>query len=335
MNKKLVIFILSVIIGSAWAAAAQNPIVVRAAIDVGTGGPKLRVGEVNLETGKIVKILHTEQFFVNFHESLAKSPIFSEEVKARGHEAFQQAVTKAKKFNPEDIIAVATAAFRDATNGLEFAQEIQEKNGIKVHVIDQKLEGELPFMAVLAKTNAKSEDLLIWDIGGRSTQFVSKGAQGFCHVDGRNEGSGLFKDYIIEKIQGLSIHECYSPNPLSAEDVNQAKAYARSLAEKGDQAFKAKIQQSTLTVVGVGPVFGNGIAKSVGKTTFSREELSAVVQAMINKPDEELGGDDFACVEASNAILALGYMEGLQIEEIQIIHVNNADGALIYEPFWR
>ncbi len=54
-------------------------------------------------------------------------------------------------------------------------------------------------MAVLAETNAKSEDLLIWDIGGRSTQFVSKGAQGFCHVDGRNEGSGLFKDYIIEK----------------------------------------------------------------------------------------------------------------------------------------
>jgi exopolyphosphatase / guanosine-5'-triphosphate,3'-diphosphate pyrophosphatase len=333
MNKKIIIFILSAMIGSTLAAAVQSPIAVRAAIDIGTGGPKLRVGEVNLETGKIVRILHTEQFFVNFHGSLAKSSMFSEDVKARGHEAFQKAITKAKTFNPEGIIAVATAAFRDATNGLEFAQEIQEKNGIKVHVIDQKLEGELPFLAVLAKTNAKSEELLIWDIGGRSTQLVRAGADGFCHVEGRNEGSGLFKDYIIEKIQGRSIQECNSPNPLSAQDVNQAKAYARSLAEKVDQAFK--IQQLARTVVGVGPVFGNGIAKSVGKTTFTREELSAVVQEMINKNDEELSGDDFACVEASNAILALGFMEGLQIEEMQVIHVNNADGALIYQPFWR
>jgi hypothetical protein len=39
-------------------------------------------------------------------------------------------------------------------------------------------------------------------------------------------------------------------------------------------------------------------------------------------------------VEVSNAILALGFMEGLQIDEMQIIHVNNADGALIYQPFW-
>ncbi len=315
-------------------AETQNSIAVRAAIDLGTGGPKLRVAEINQETGKIVRILHAEQFFVRFHESLAKSRMFSEDIKARGYEAFQQAVAKAKTFNPEGIVAVATAAFRDAANGLEFAQEIQEKNGVKVHVIDQKLEGELPFLAVLAKTNAKSEELLIWDIGGRSTQFVRIGPHSFCHVDGRQEGSGLFKDYIIEKIQGRSIHECKSPNPLSAEDVNQAKAYARSLSENVDQVFKAKIQQPARAVV-VGPVFGNGIAKSVGKTSFTREELRAVVNGMINKPDEELGGDDFACVEASNAILVLGFMEGLQIEEMQIIHVNNADGALIYEPFWR
>ncbi len=58
------------------AAAAQNPIVVRAAIDVGTGGPKLRVGEVNLETGKIVKILHTEQFVAIFMRVCEKSYFF-------------------------------------------------------------------------------------------------------------------------------------------------------------------------------------------------------------------------------------------------------------------
>ncbi|HUD01871.1 MAG TPA: hypothetical protein VMR37_06055 [Rhabdochlamydiaceae bacterium] len=325
---------MSVMIGSTLIAATKSPIAVRAAIDMGTGGPKLQVAEVNLETGKIVRILHAERFFVNFYDSLAKSPMLSREVKAQGHEAFQKAVVKAKTFNPEGIVAVATAVFRHAANGLEFAQEIQEKSGIKVHVIDQKLEGELPFMAVLAKTEADPEDLLVWDIGGGSTQFVGK-AGGKCHIDGSKEGSGPFKEYIIEKIKGRSLHECKSPNPLSAEDVSQAKAYARSLADKVDQAFKAMIKHPTRKVVGVGSVFGVGIAKAVDTTSFTREELSAVVNRMINKTDEELGGGDFACVEASNAILALGFMEGLQIDEMQIIHVNNADGALIYQPFWN
>jgi len=323
------------VMSSALAASIQSSIAVRAAIDIGTGGPKLRVGEVNPETGKIVKILYEAQFFVNFHGSLAETSMFSEDVKARGYEVFQQAVAKAKTFNPNDIVGVATAAFRDAANGRDFAVEIHSKSGIKVHVIDQKLEGELPFLAVLAKTHAKPEDLLIWDIGGRSMQFARIGPNGFCQVDGRKEGSALFRDHIIEKIQGRSIQECKSPNPLFAEDVNQAQAYARSLAEKSEQAFKDKIQQPARTVVGVGPVFGNGIAKSVGKTTFTREELNSVVQGMIGKTDDELGGGDFGCVEASNAILALGYMEGLQIEEMEVIHVNNADGALIYPPFWR
>jgi exopolyphosphatase / guanosine-5'-triphosphate,3'-diphosphate pyrophosphatase len=319
---------MSVVLGS---GETRNRVAVRAAIDMGTGGPKLRVAEVNLETGKIVRIVHTQQFFVNFHHSLAKSPLLAEDIKFQGHEAFQKAVEKAKTFNPVGIVAVATAAFRHASNGMQYAQEIQEKSGIKVHVIDQKLEGGLPFMAVLANTGVKSEDLLVWDIGGGSTQFVGK-SQGELHIDGSKEGSGPFKNYLIEKIKGLSIHECKSPNPLSAEDVNRAKAYARSLAEKVDQVFKAKIKHRT--VVGVGSVFGIGIAKAVGKTSFTREELNGVVQRMTNKPDEELGGGDYACVEASNAILALGFMEGLEIEKMQIIDINNADGALIYHHFW-
>ena len=320
---------MTAILSSTPLAMTKSSIEVRAAIDMGTGGPKLEVAEVNLETGKIVRIVHAERIFVNFHDSLARSSILSEDVKTRGHEAFQKAVEKARSFNPKGIVAVATAAFRHADNGVQFAQEIQDKTGINVHVIDQKLEGELSFLAVLAKTEATADDLLVWDIGGGSTQFVAR-AYGECRIDGSKEGSGPFRDYIIEKIQGRS-HACKSPNPLSVEDMNQAKAYARSLTEKVDEAFKAKVK----TVVGVGSVFGVGIAKALGKNSFTREELQEVVNRMINKPDEELGGGDFACVEASNAILALGMMEGLQIKKMDIIPVNNTDGALIYEPFWR
>ncbi len=325
-------FILSVFVSFTLVAAA-SPIAVRAAIDLGTGGPKLQVAEVNLETGKIVKIVHTEQFFVNFHQSLRKNSHFSEEIKAKGLEAFKKAIEKSRVFNPDGIVAVATAAFRHAKNGLEFAQEIQEETGIKVHVIDQLLEGTLPFLAVLAKIETAPQHLLVWDVGGRSIQFVGTDLEGICHIDGSNEGSGPFRDYIIEKIQGRSIDEYNSPNPISAVDVGQALAYGRYLSEKVDPSFQNKIK-ATHSIIGVGSVF-KSISKIVGKTSFTQEELAVVVNALINKTDEDLGGGDFACVEASNAILVLGFMEGLQIERLEIIHVNNADGALTHGPFWN
>lgn len=34
-------------------------------------------------------------------------------------------------------------------------------------------------------------------------------------------------------------------------------------------------------------------------------------------------------------ILAFGFMQGLGIKQMEIINVNNADGAMVYEPFWK
>jgi exopolyphosphatase/guanosine-5'-triphosphate,3'-diphosphate pyrophosphatase len=50
--------------------------------------------------------------------------------------------------------------------------------------------------------------------------------------------------------------------------------------------------------------------------------------------DADLGGDAYACAEVSSAILALGYMKGLNIKEMSAVNINNADGAILYPPFW-
>jgi hypothetical protein len=52
---------------------AQNHTVIRAAIDIGMGGPKLQIAEVDIQTQKIVKPLFTERYFVNFYEGISKS----------------------------------------------------------------------------------------------------------------------------------------------------------------------------------------------------------------------------------------------------------------------
>ena len=72
-----------------------------------------------------------------------------------------------------------------------------------------------------------------------------------------------------------------------------------------------------------------------GKNQFSITDLEAVVHSLPGKTDADLGGGDYAFVEGSNTVFVLGFMQNLNIGKMHIINVNNADGAMIYEPFWK
>lgn len=311
--------------------------VVRAAIDIGMGGPKLQVAEVDLKTNKIVKMLHSQRYFVNFYEGISKDNgnRLSAEVMTLGLEAFKSAVNIAHSFKADGIVAIATASFRSASNGLEFAKKIQDETTIKVHIVDQELEGKLAFQAVLSKIDIQPESLIVWDIGGGSIQFVGMASDGTYLIDCGEEGVGAFNDYIIGSIQCQNIKECKTPNPMSNSDVLRAQTYACSLSQKVNQAISDKLKVPTTKVVGAGSVFGHGIATMVGKNAFYFDDIAAVVQGLAGKTDADFGGGDFAFCEGSNTILTLGLMQGLGIEKMCVLNVNNADGALIYEVFWK
>lgn len=319
-------------------ASAQNPNAVRAAIDIGMGGPKLQVAEVDPNTHKVVKLLHTQRYFVNFYEGIARNRDnrLSPEMMAEGLQAVKDAVATANSFGTDGIVAIATASFRAAANGEKFADEIHRKTGIQVHIVDQELEGKLAFQAALSKLDVDAGNLVVWDIGGGSMQFISTTIDGKYVINGREDGVGAFKDYIVENVQHRNVKEYTSPNPMSAEDISQATNYAIGLCNPIDKALKDKIGRPTTKVVGVGSVFGYGIKEMLGgKNLFSMDDMEAVVQALPGKTDADLGGGDYACVEGSNTIFVLGCMQSLNVGQMQILNVNNADGALIYEPFWE
>lgn len=338
MNKLLSHFIgLFLMVTSLSAQTKEDTHVIRAAIDIGMGGPKLQVAEVALETNKIVRVLHSQRFFVNFYESVSKDPDnqLSSHAMDQGLEAFKNAVNVARSYNVDGIVAIATASFRSASNGVDYAKVLQAESGVPVHIVDQALEGKLAFQAVLSKVDVEAENLIVWDIGGGSIQFIGMTASDYA-VDCGNQGVGSFNDYIIESIQHKDFHICNTPNPLSADEIIQAEAYARKLSQKVDKNIREKINCSSTIVMGAGSVFGYGIAAMVaGKNPFSLEDLAAVTSDLTGKTDADLGGGDFAFCEGTNVILALGYMKELGIKQMHIIHANNADGAMLYGPFWE
>lgn len=317
---------------------AQDVHVIRSAIDVGSGGPKLRIAEVNLTTGKIVKILHVKQYPVSFQENLSRGTDkkFSSDTMLNGINAIKDAITLAKSYGSSGVVIIGTSAFRNAMNGELFASMIHQETGLHVHVVDQNLEGRLSFHSALATAELDPENLVVWDIGGGSTQFVTIAQNGAYLVDGSDEGSGPFKDYIIESLQGGNIKECRTPNPISREYAYLAEVHASLLSANINQSLKNKCNDPAAKIVGVGSVFGRGIRSLMHeKNHFTLEELTSVVSTLIGKTDADLGGGDVACIEVSNALFVIGFMKGLNIKQMSVVDVNNAEGAMVYESFWN
>lgn len=313
--------------------------VIRAAIDIGSGATKLRVAEVNLKTHKIDRILVNQSFPVHYQEHLAKSGnnTFDEEVMQSGLDAIRQSKQIAAQHGAQKVIAVATASFRKAANSQAFIDRINREIGVPVFIIDQDLEGKLAYNAVLTQGQGKFDPhkLIVWDIGGGSLQLIALDKEGRHRVFLGDMASIPFKNMIIQDIQHKDINQVSTPNPLSSRDILKGIVKARESSQKVDRVFKDLIADPNVQIVGVGNIFAYGIYPIVGKKTpFTQQELYQATLNMADKNDQQLGGGDYVNVQVSNAMLVLGFMQGLNINHMHALDVNNADEAMLYPEFW-
>ncbi len=77
-----------------------------------------------------------------------------------------------KSFNVDEIVAVATCAVRDASNGQSFLNEIYFKTGISLNCVSGEEEARLIYRGVSESFEKNSLLRLYLDIGGGSTEFA-------------------------------------------------------------------------------------------------------------------------------------------------------------------
>lgn len=329
--------ILSIVIAPL-AHGSQSPTtVVRAAIDIGSGATKLRVAEVDLKSQKIVKILESQNYTVPYQEQLAndKDGNFNSQVMDQGINALQQAKEVAQKYQAEKVIAVATAAFRKAKNVDSYIEQIKEKTGIEVNVIDQHLEGELAFKAVVSQFGIDPSKLIVWDIGGGSYQLTTVDNEGKYDIYRGHDASVPFKNHVIEKIKKQDPQLVSTPNPHTTEELLKAQLQAVKLTNKIDTLFKEKIQHPSTQIVGVGNILGMHVPKMIKDDMATLDQMIGAVANLVDKSDADVGGGDFANVYVTNSILVAGFMAGLNIQKMHLADINPADGAFFYDPFWK
>lgn len=309
----------------------------RAAIDVGSGGTKLAIADVDTETNQIVQILLDTSYPVPYQASLDKSEdgTFDVKTKELGLETFKDIREIADQYQVEKVTAIATSAFRKANNSKAFISEIEKLTEIRVQVIPQREEGEIAFFSALATGEFNSEEVVVWDIGTGSLQITTaNSSDGLTVYMGEQMGSVAFKNYIVDAIQENDVEDVSSPNPMSEEDLKAADSYARAFARKAYPIIKQKIQDQG-TVVGIGRLFYHSIRPLASEgDVITRNGLRKFIETSLNKTDEELN-NPFAHVDVSNCILTLAIMKALHMQEIRPIETTTTRGLLISPSYWK
>lgn len=311
---------------------------VRAALDIGSGATNLKVAKVDRNTDKIISQLFEQSIPVPYQKHLEQSGnnTFDDQVMKQGIRAIKALKEMADSYHAKKVVAVATAAFRQATNAQQFAQEVEKQTGVKIRIINQDEEGILAFRAALALTPFQPQQVVVWDIGGGSMQLTTLTNQGTYLVEKGKTASIPFKNAIIQDIEKKDLQTSHSPNPMNEQHMQEAIQYAEQKAAATDPFIKDKIRHPDTQVLAVGSLFNYGIRPLVSDSNpFLQEKLAQAVIKLTNKTDQELPGGALAEVAVSNPLLVLGYMKALHIPQVEILSVNNADGALTYPAYWE
>ncbi len=116
------------------------------------------------------------------------------------------------------VRAVATSAVRDAANGASFVEQVARETGVQLAIIDGSLEGRLTLLGVLAGLDQQPQQLLMFDVGGGSTEYsIARG------------GRPLF-------VQSL---------PLGVVRLTEGKTEAVAMVDKIDRELDGLVQAIT------------------------------------------------------------------------------------------
>ncbi len=141
-----------------------------ASIDLGTNTIRLLVVEVAEDRGW--RTLFQTQTVARLGEGLRRSGSLSEEAMERAVTVVAGFCGQARRFGVKQVLIVGTSAVREAINGPAFLDRLKRVTGEPVRVVAGEDEGRLTLLGVLHGLPALSRALLLFDIGGGSTEFI-------------------------------------------------------------------------------------------------------------------------------------------------------------------
>ena len=242
----------------------------RASIDIGTNSCRLLIGEVK-EDNEIIgfkKEIYKDLEIIKLGEDVNKNKFLKEEAIERTLKCLKKYREIIDKYSIEEknIICFATSATRDSNNKDYFIKKVYDETKIKINCISGNEEAYINFKGVVSSFDENfKENILVFDIGGGSTEFTLGNIDGIKKKISLNIGSvritekffldnGIYnyceenrekaKEWVIENLQEL---EDFKNKNFTLIGVAGTTTTQVSVKEKMEVYDSEKIHLSNLT----------------------------------------------------------------------------------------
>ena len=248
-----------------------------AAIDLGTNSFHMIIVEESRGKG-IVEIDRVKNMICIGRGSIS-TKMLNEEAMQSGIAALKNFLVLAAHHGvaPENVIAFATSAIREAKNRVDFLRMIRDETGLKVRVISGREEAEFIYYGVRnAVKIGKSFDLL-FDIGGGSVEFIIADNKGVQLLESRKIGvARMYERFVstdpIAHSDIKMLEQFFSAEMVSAVGKASELKVGRAIASSGTAQNIARMICSM-----------NGLTNkaSLNNSVFTRKEFQTLYSALI------------------------------------------------------
>lgn len=146
-----------------------------AAIDFGTNTARLLIADL-ADDGRFEQVA-LQRTIVRLGGGFSRETGLADDAIQRARLCLHQFADTIHRHAVDSVRAVATSAVRDAVNGPAFVDQMVQETGIRLGVIDGLTEGRVTLAGVLTGLDQQPEQLLMFDVGGGSTEYtIARGA---------------------------------------------------------------------------------------------------------------------------------------------------------------
>ncbi|WP_375570871.1 Ppx/GppA phosphatase family protein [Seohaeicola saemankumensis] len=140
-----------------------------AALDLGTNSCRMLIAQPK---GNQFHVVDSFSKSVQLGAGLESSGMLSRASMARTVQAMRICQQKLKRHKVKRMRLVATEACRRARNAGEFIKQVKRETGLELEIIQTEEEARLAVISCAPLVSTKTEQLLVVDIGGGSTELV-------------------------------------------------------------------------------------------------------------------------------------------------------------------
>lgn len=297
----------------------------KAAIDLGTNTARLLIGHSG-PAGSIAPLL-LKRWITRLGGGFTRESGISAEARLRSIAALKDFAGEMERHEVAMVRAVATSAVRDAVNGAAFCADILRETGIRLEVIDSREEGLLTLAGVLAGIDDGRGDLLVFDVGGGSTEYTLA-----------RQGEPLFTDSlplgVVRLTEGKRDQAAMADKVSRELRLLRTKLGKEGLLEFVDGATLVGTAGTATTLAAISMRMTDYDYRRVNNYTVPLGEVREILASLLPlTPEERLlvpglekGREDLII---AGILITLGTMEMFGFEQLKVSDFGLLEGLLL------